>query len=106
MSVALVLDNLWCHVLWGSAECVGSLIFLDLLDEPKVSKFKVACVSDENILRLQISVDQVFGVKVVEHLDNLSHVESCMLERQLLVLVDDSHEIATCHKFSVHVDDS
>ena len=34
--MALVHDDLWSQILWGTADGVGTLIVLQLLDEAKV----------------------------------------------------------------------
>ena len=65
LGVALVQEDFRCDVLWCTANSVCSL--LDLL-------------VDQNVLRLQVTVDNVERVQVLEHQSNLCRVEPMTAE--------------------------
>lgn len=90
-AVALVLYDLWGHVLGSPAEGVGPLPRLELLDEAEISHLKEPFVVEQDVLRFQVSVDQAFRMEILEAEDDLSGVKLGMGERDLPELVDDSH---------------
>lgn len=53
-----------------------------MLAEPKVSQLEVASAIEQNILRLQVSVDNLFGVEVFDGQDEFSNVETCLILRK------------------------
>ena len=74
--MTFVLYNLWSDVFWCAAESVCPLRGLNLFEKPKVSKFQIPTVLQEDVLRLEVSVDKVFAMEVLETADDLCCVES------------------------------
>ena len=62
----LVQDYFWSHVLWSTAQRIGTFPLLDLLHEAEVGYFDVAIITDQYVFRLKVPINQVFGVKVLK----------------------------------------
>ena len=76
-SVTLIKQNFRREVLWRTAQCVSPC--LAVLCEAKVSEFEVALHIDEDVLRLEISIDDVLGVQVFKHQGHLRRVEPIII---------------------------
>ena len=74
LSVTLVQQNLRGEVLWGSAQGVGSSF--DDLRESEIDQLEVSVGGDHQVFWFEISVDNVFGVEVLEHHSNLGGIEA------------------------------
>ena len=57
--MAIVCDDLRCHVLGRTAESIGASPRLYFLDKAKVSQLHISVVLEKDILWLQITVDQI-----------------------------------------------
>jgi hypothetical protein len=62
--VGLSLDNLWCEVVWCTAQRPGDV--RDEFGESKVGELDVSIRVDEDVLGLEIAIDDVVRVEVVE----------------------------------------
>ena len=71
--VPLGLEYLWGQVLWCATQAPGLLN--NFLGESKVCDDDVAISVKEDVLRLEVSVDNIEGVEVGEGTDNLCRVE-------------------------------
>ena len=81
LPVALVENNLWSNVLWGSADRECSSLVEDL-GETEVSEFQVPVVSDQQVLRLQVPEDDVLAVQVLEAGSDCGRVELGLVTRE------------------------
>jgi len=77
--VSLILYDFWSYVFWSAAESVCPLRGLNLFEKAKVSKLQIPTILQENVLRLEVSINQVFAVEVFETADDLCCVESGMV---------------------------
>ena len=75
-SMTYVQDNLRRDVFGSSTESVSTVPRLQTLHEAEIGHLNVATVLHENILRLQISIDQVLTMHVLENEYNLSTVKA------------------------------
>lgn len=73
--------HFWSKVLWGSAECVGTGV--DNFREPKICEFEESSVVDQNVFRLQVSVNNVLSVKVFKHAYYLRRVKLSLFRLKL-----------------------
>ena len=74
---SLLGEKLRCKILVGAAECIRLLeAFSPFLGYSEVSQSYVAFILvQKNILRLQVSVNDIFAVDVVEGQNNLGGYE-------------------------------
>lgn len=72
--MSLVVDNLWCKVFWSTTDSESSI--LNSFRESKVSEFKVSVCANEDVFRLEISVDNVFRVQVFKYEDDMSCIKA------------------------------
>jgi hypothetical protein len=71
-----LLDHLRRHILSASAEAIGDLSAVQAdFGETKVSNFDVAIVVNQQVLRLEVSVDDILLVEVHEAVENFDEVE-------------------------------
>lgn len=80
--VGLVGDDLRRHVLRGPTERPSPLLPDQLLGETKVGELYVAGGVEEQVLRLEISIDDASGVEVVEGKDDAGDIEGGGLVRE------------------------
>ena len=80
--VGLVGDDLRRHVLRGPTERPSPLLPDQLLGETKVGELDVAGGVEEQVLRLEISIDDASGVEVVEGKDDAGDIEGGGLVRE------------------------
>ena len=73
LAVAFVEKHLGRQVLGSTAQSVGAR--LAVLGEAEVCQFEVPLRVDQDVLRLQVTVDDVQRVKVLEHQRHLGRVE-------------------------------
>ena len=64
--VALILDDLWGDVLWGTAESVGPIAGHESLDETEISNLDVPILLNKHVLWFQVSINQVLRVQVLK----------------------------------------
>jgi hypothetical protein len=76
MMKTFVEKDFWSEVFGGSAESVGSSF--NNFSEPEIREFKVSIISDKEVLRLQVPVDDILGMQVLELQGDLSSVESIL----------------------------
>jgi len=67
--VAFVEEDFGGKVLWRAAEGIGACFAV--LGEAEISKLEIAFLVNENVLWLQVSVDDLLGVEILKHEDNL-----------------------------------
>lgn len=77
-SVTLVKNDFRSDVFWSSAnsECSS---FVEHFCEPEVSELEIAVVGDQQVLRLQVSEDDIFVVQILETRSDSGCVESCLV---------------------------
>ena len=97
-------DDFWSHVLRRATECVSTIPWLDLLHEAEVSQFDVTIVLEEDILRLEISVDQVHRMDVFEHNYDLCSIEPGQYIVQLLVSLQQIEQLPELQEIFEHVE--
>lgn len=94
-SVSLLEQDLWCHELGRSTEgASGVAIPHVLLAQTVVGDLDVTVQSEEDIVKLQVSVDDALLVEVLQSEQNLSSVELGSFRRELLFL-DVQHQVTT-----------
>lgn len=72
--MSLIMNNFWCQVFRCSTDSESSI--LDGFSKSKVSEFKVSVCANEDVLWLEISVDNVFRVKVFEDEHDMSCIKA------------------------------
>ena len=73
--MSLVEQHLGCDILWGATQSIGTSSWLDDLRKTKVRELAVAVSTDQEILRLEVAMDDVFAVAVSEGCSCLKTVE-------------------------------
>lgn len=84
-AVTFVEQDFRGNVLRSTTDCVGT--FSHDLGKTEVNHFQVAVPSDHNVLGLQVSVANVFGVQVLENQDHLRSIEPVKSQLHLTVCV-------------------
>lgn len=75
-AVAFLSDDFWGNILWSSYDSVGfSTGVAELLGHTEIGQLKVTVRVQEDILRLQVSVDDVFLVEILKCQQDLSCIE-------------------------------
>ena len=94
-SIGLFVDYLWGQVLWSATD--GSGFIQDNVHpwETKVCYLDITIGSDENVLRLQVPVYDVFRMKVLQGQDQLAGVESCVVFRESLHFGEEVEELSS-----------
>ena len=64
--VSLVLDHFWSHVLQGTTKSIPLLTMIRLNTPSKITNFNDVALFDQDIFRLNISVDKSLLVHVVD----------------------------------------
>lgn len=77
LAMTLVEEDLWCDILRCAANGVGA--FGDDFCEAVVDQFEVAIVSDHNVLRLQVAINDVFAVQVLEDTCDLRAIKPILI---------------------------
>ena len=65
LSVALVEDDFWGNVLRSTTDGEGSSLVQDL-GKTKISQLKIPIIGNEQVLRLEIPENNVFGVEILK----------------------------------------
>lgn len=98
------LDDLRCKVLGRSTEGVGAIALLDaLLRQAEVRDAYVALAIEDDVLRLEVSVDDVTLVQGSDGVDHLSGVELGAVLRESLLAAEISEQFATVEKVNEEV---
>ena len=97
-SMADALNDLRCQILRRAAVRVGPGAGLvrrqALFGQAKVSDFDVSFMVQENVLRLQVTVDDSILVEISERFNELRGVEACPPLAELLVFAQMVKELA------------
>ena len=76
----LILYHFWCHVLQGSTKSIPLLHMITLNTPSKIANFNDVSILDQNVFRLDVSVDETLFVHVVDAGADLDEeVEGCIL---------------------------
>ena len=73
--VALVLDDLGCHVIGRAANGPGAPLRADVFSERKVRKLAVTINADQHVVWLEVSVNVALGVDSGDRQQRLSDVK-------------------------------
>ena len=73
--MACVHDDLGWDVLRSTTQRVGPVPSFEPFDKAEISQLEVPTVLQQDILRLQVSVDEVLSMHVLEHEHDLGRVE-------------------------------
>ena len=90
--------DLWCQIVWSTAEGEGLLVSFDDLGQTEVGEANVAVFVHQDILWLKISVDDILLVQVAQSHGYLDSVESCTVLREASHLSKVHEELATSDK--------
>ena len=69
-------QNLWRQIIGCATERVGLLIALEYLCETEICQTNISVLVHENVLRLQVTIDNLLAVKMAESHGNLDCVET------------------------------
>lgn len=98
-------NHFGCEILGCSAERIRLFrVFLHNLGQAKVGQHDVPVVIYQNVLRLEVSVDNVGLVEVTDCEGDLCGVELCLFLRKTLLLRQVLEELASLHKLHDEVD--
>lgn len=62
-TMALSIDNLWCKVLWGPAQCHCIIVALDVfLGKPEIRQLCISILINKDVLWFQISINNLVFV--------------------------------------------
>ena len=75
-AVTLVEQNLWSNILRRAANSVGPLC--DYFGKPKVNHLKISITANHDVLRLQISVHNIFALQVLKYRHYLCPIKRCL----------------------------
>jgi len=93
LAVALIKEHFGCQVLRSAAERISAR--LAVLGKSEVCQFEVALLVDQDVLRLQISVNDIQGMQVLEHQRHLRGVKHGMLLSQFALRSQVGEELTT-----------
>lgn len=65
-------DDLWRQIVQCAAKCPSLLIWISVYCPAKITKLDLAAVSDENVLRLQVSMYHMHSVAILDGSRDLS----------------------------------
>jgi len=102
LPVTLVEDDFRGDILRGAADGEGSA-FCEELGEAEVSKFEVAVIAYQQILRLQVSEDDVFAVQVLKAAGNNGAIEACLVSGKRLHVSEVGEELPAVDEFKHQV---
>ncbi len=86
-------EHFGCQVLRSPAQSVGPRF--DMFCESEVRQHKESLAIDEQILRLQVSIDNVFAMEVLEHERNLRREEAGVVRLDRSFSPEVGKELAT-----------
>jgi hypothetical protein len=78
LTMALVEDNLWRNILWSSTNGKGSSFIQDF-SKSEVGKLEITIISNEQVLRLEVSEDDILAVEVLEASGDSSAIKPCLV---------------------------
>lgn len=73
LAVSFIEQDLGGNIFWRATQGIGPID--DNLGEAKVSKLQIAIHADKQVLRLQVSIDDVHSVHVIEDMGHLSGIK-------------------------------
>ena len=100
--MTLIEQNLRSDILRGSTYSISS--FSDHFGETKINQLQVPIAPNHNVFWFQITVADLFSLKVFENRDNLRPVESSLLWIKVSNAPMVSEEVATFQQFCHEVD--
>jgi hypothetical protein len=107
LAMPFVLQDLRGKVLWGATEGLGASLWSSAgdaaLGETKVSEADVALSIEQQILRLEVSVDDIIGVESLQSRGDLSGVEATTLFRESSIFLQPEEELSSGHVVEHHV---
>ena len=77
-SMSLILKNLRCKIFRSSAKSKSSII--NLLSKAKISQFEISISPNQNVLGLEISVNDIFRVKILKDENHVWCVETDLID--------------------------
>jgi hypothetical protein len=82
LAVALVENNLGSKILRCAAQSPGPRSWLHVLGEAEVAQLQVARIIQQDVFRLEVAVEDVVGMKVLEHENNAG---GCGVRREVVL---------------------
>ena len=95
--VPLLQDDLWRHVVRGPALRPAPLVLGHLAGEAEVCQHDVTLLVQQEVLRFQVSVDDVVPVEVGEGCDDLCDVEEGRLQGELPVTPEVGEQFTSAY---------
>lgn len=71
--MTLVEQNLRSDVLWCTTDGIGTLS--NDLSEPEIDQLQKAIISNHDVLRLKVTIDDILSVEVLEDANNLGSIK-------------------------------
>ena len=102
LTMTFIKQNLGRNVLRSSTNCIGSL--LDDLGETEINQFEITVRLDHNVLGLQITVDNLLGLKILKDSDDLRAVEFSLLRIEVADATMEREEITALQQLRDEVD--
>lgn len=99
-------NHLWCQVLRGTAKRIRILLVIDVENfcEPEVGQHNVAVLVQQDVLRLEISVNNFGVVEVAKGKSNLCCVKLSLVFGEALLLRKVFEELSALDKVHYKVD--
>lgn len=102
--VAFVRSYFWCQVGDASAKSVRDCLWLhSQLGQPEISQLNVTLRVEQDVLRLQVSVQNLILVQVADGLHQLSGIDLCSLLVKLFLFSQVSEHFASVHEIDGQV---
>ena len=86
--MVLVLDHLWGHILKRTAERIPLLHVVSLHAPPEIANLDNISILDQDVLRLDISMDQALLVQIVNSRAHLDEEVKCRIFAQVFFFPD------------------
>ncbi len=96
--MSLVQDNFRSNILWSSTDGKCSSL-IQYLGESKIGELQITIIGDEEILRLQISKDDIFIMEIFETTGHCGTIEPCLVSCKWLNGSQVSEKLSSIDQF-------
>lgn len=98
LSMSLIQNNLRSNVLWCSTDGKSSALSQNL-GEPKISQLQIPIISDQQILRLEISEDDVLAMQIFEAACHSRCVKPSLVSRERFHISEIGKQLSSIDEF-------
>lgn len=100
--MSLTHDNLRSKVLWRPAQRIAPIF--NLLCKPKIRDPQMAVSTDEQILRLEVAIRNLFGMQILQSQRNFCDIEKSHIIGKEALLPEQSKYLPALNKFKNQIE--